>query len=137
MKNAAAILIITLLAMAINLAAAFAWVAVYSIFINPGQPDAFYMEYAQIASPISAIVAGIPILFAAGYLAARKHSKRTALFMGGSVGATYALLDSVIVVFAGIPVTQVGVFLLSYSTKIVAAFAGGWLAHRTTENKTQ
>ena len=49
-------------------ALAFAWVFLYSLLINPGQDDAHYTAYAQIASPISALITGAPLYFLAARL---------------------------------------------------------------------
>jgi hypothetical protein len=45
------------------IAAAFAWVAIYSYAVNPGHPASFYEEYAQYASPYVALVLGVPAFF--------------------------------------------------------------------------
>ena len=42
------------------IAAAVAWVAIYSYFVNPGHPAEFYQQYAQKSSPYIALLAGIP-----------------------------------------------------------------------------
>jgi hypothetical protein len=42
---------------------AFAWVAIYSLLIHPGEDNAYYQNYAKSASPIVSIVVGFPIWF--------------------------------------------------------------------------
>src|SRR6185436_12611970 len=42
---------------------AFAWVAIYSYLIHPGEQAAYYENYAKSASPIVSIVLGIPYWF--------------------------------------------------------------------------
>ena len=50
----------------VMIAAAFAWVAIYSHVLRPGQSLATYQAYAREASPIVSLVVGIPAFFAAG-----------------------------------------------------------------------
>jgi hypothetical protein len=44
-------------------AAAFAWVAIYSHLVNPGQSLAFYQEYAKGSSPYVSLLLGMPVFF--------------------------------------------------------------------------
>jgi cytochrome bd-type quinol oxidase subunit 2 len=52
----------------ILIAAAFAWVALYSYGVHPGESASYYQAYAENASPIVALVAGIPVFFLTGRL---------------------------------------------------------------------
>jgi hypothetical protein len=45
------------------IAAAFAWVAIYSYLVNPGQTAAFYEQYAESTTPYLALLLGIPAFF--------------------------------------------------------------------------
>jgi hypothetical protein len=47
------------------IAAAFAWVAIYSYFLNPGHTAGFYEQYAQATTPYLALLLGIPAFFIA------------------------------------------------------------------------
>jgi len=51
---------------ALMIACAFAWVFVYSVLIHPGGDDAHYQAYAQVASPVVAVVMAGPIFWAMG-----------------------------------------------------------------------
>jgi hypothetical protein len=42
---------------------AFAWVAIYSYLIHPGEGAAYYQDYAKSASPVVSIVLGMPYWF--------------------------------------------------------------------------
>jgi len=61
---------------AILIAAAVGWVAVYSYGLHPGESAAYYEAYAQDASPIVALVVGIPLFFLTGRLFRRMISDR-------------------------------------------------------------
>ena len=115
-------------AMALNVAAAFLWVLIYSMLIAPGQDEAAYQAYALRAAPWSSVVAGIPILLFAGWLLARWHGGgwRT----GICAGVAYVVLDSLILLAAGALFAFLGIEALSYATKLGAAACGGALADR-------
>lgn len=110
-------------AMALNVACAFLWVAIYSWLIAPGQSEAAYEAYAMRISPWSSVIAGMPILFGAGWLLARWHGGgwRT----GICAGLAYAVLDFAILLAAGVLVSMFGIVAVSLSTKIAAAALGG------------
>ncbi len=52
-----------LVAEAGQIAATFAWVAVYSYLVHPGETPAFYQRYAQVAGPWVSLIAGTPIFY--------------------------------------------------------------------------
>src|SRR5678810_1074466 len=55
---------------------AFAWVAIYSYLIHPGEVVAYYQNYAQLSGPILSIILGIPYWFFACRWVARKAGSR-------------------------------------------------------------
>jgi hypothetical protein len=112
------------LAMALNVLVAFAWVFIYSVAIAPGHDGAFYQAYAQRVAPISAILAGVPILFAAGWLAARGPRRDLAALVPA---AAYIILDLVLAAAGGLWPSAWSL-ALSYVTKLAAAWAGGRVA---------
>ena len=115
-------------AMALNVAMAFFWVFLYSILIAPGQDEAAYQAYAMRAAPWSSVIAGIPILFAAGWVLARWHGGgwRTGIF----AGLAYVVIDALILLAAGALLDLVAIVVLSFTTKLAAAALGGSLAGR-------
>lgn len=117
---------VALPAMALNIACAFGWVAIYAHLIAPGQGEAAYQAYAMWAVPWTAVIAGVPILFGTGWLVARWHGGgwRTGLW----AGAAYLAIDLTIDLLAGIAGAMLPILALSFSTKLVAAGLGGALA---------
>lgn len=115
-------------AMALNVAMAFLWVFIYSALIAPGQSEAAYEAYAMRVAPWSSVIAGIAILFAAGWLLARWHGGgwRT----GICAGVAYVVIDTLILLAAGVIVDLAGIVALSFVTKLAAAALGGSLAGR-------
>jgi hypothetical protein len=81
---------------AILIAVAVGWVAFYSYALHPGESATFYQAYAQDASPIVAVIAGIPVLFLTGRLFRRMLLDRaqatTLALVGISIVVTIALL---------------------------------------------
>jgi hypothetical protein len=115
-------------AMALNVACAFLWVAIYSHLIAPGQSEAAYEAYAMRATPWSAIIAGIPILFGAGWLLARWHGGGWRTGIG--VAIAYAAMDFLILLAFNALLVMPGIVLLSDATKLAAAALGGRIAAR-------
>jgi len=116
-------------AMALNIACAFAWVAIYAYLIAPGQSEAAYQAYAMRAVPWSAVIAGVPILLGVGWLVARWHGGgwRTGL----CAGAAYLAIDLAIVLMAGGAGAMLAILALSYATKLGASALGGALAGKS------
>jgi hypothetical protein len=71
---------------AILIAAAVGWVAFYSYALHPGESATFYEAYAQDASPIVALIAGMPLYFLTGRLFRRILSDRAKVTMLALVG---------------------------------------------------
>ena len=111
-----------------QIAAAFAWVALYSYVINPGQPAATYQAYAQTAAPWVSVIAGAPIF----YLAARRFSEAVPTAI--ALFALFLIADGVIRLTSGGPDTSMLLFqaAASYLSKFFACWLGGVHAARRT-----
>lgn len=128
---ALAIAVATMIA---NVAVSIAWVFVYSELIDPGRSNDFYNAYAQRVVPGSSIIAGIPILFAAGWWIARGRVRpvTTALL----VPAWYGAIDLAILLTVAANLASSGLIAVSFATKLLAAAAGGALAARMRQRPT-
>ena len=115
-------------AMVVNVAAAFGWVAIYSLAIAPGQSEAAYQAYAEQVAPWCSVIAGVPILFGAGWLRARSRRGASGWSLGMTVGVLYAVLDLSILLGAVGLAALTGVVGLSVVTKIAASAWGGRVA---------
>ena len=113
-------------AMILNIACAFAWVAIYSHLVAPGQGEAAYQAYALRAVPWSAVIAGVPILLGAGWLLARWHGGgwRTGIV----AGVAYMLIDIASQLAMGALGAMPGITALSNLSKLLASAWGGALA---------
>jgi hypothetical protein len=120
--------VIAFAAMVLNVAFSFLWVAIYSKIIAPGQGEAAYKAYAMRVAPWSSVIAGIPILFAAGWLLARWHGGGWEIGIWAAIA--YVLIDFLILVAARALGQFPMIVALSFATKLAAAALGGAMAQR-------
>ena len=119
-------LAVAVAAMVVNVACAFLWVAIYSMLIAPGQDEKAYKAYAERVAPLSSVIAGIPILFAAGWLLARWHGGGWQV--GICAAIAYIVIDTLILAAARALGAFPRIVALSFVTKLAAAALGGALA---------
>ena len=115
-------------AMVLNVVFAFLWVFIYSTFIAPGQGEAAYKAYAMRVAPWSSVIAGIPILFAAGWLLARWQGGGWQV--GICAAIAYVVIDILILAAARALGEYPTIVALSAATKLAAAALGGAMAQR-------
>jgi hypothetical protein len=116
--------------MILNVLASFAVVWFYSAFVEPGHPEAFYQAFALRAAPVSSVVAGMPLMFIAGMLIARRRIPRHALIAAAAMALLYIAVDAAILLAAKVSPGVWAWELLSYSTKLIAAIAGAAVGSR-------
>lgn len=119
-----------LVAMVAQIAAAFAWVALYSYLIHPGETPAFYQRYAEVASPWVSVVAGGPIF----YLICRwigSRARASAWPTAMALFGLYVLLDLTLVFAAGALSSRIiGILAASYFLKFLGCHLAGRSAAR-------
>jgi hypothetical protein len=103
---------------------AFAWVAIYSYVIHPGEELAYYENYAQFASPFVSVVLGIPFWFFACRWVGRKAGTR-AVAMCVCAWITLFIIDVSLIFLAKPEHFNWSMVALSHSTKLLAAYLGG------------
>lgn len=111
--------------MALNVAISFFVVWVYSL-VDPGHADSYYETLAMRVAPISSVIAGIPLMFLAGFLLAGRRSQRSALLVAGATALFYNLVDTGILLAADAGQDVWPWAALSYATKLLSALAGAW-----------
>lgn len=116
---------LALLAMAIGVLCVVLWVALYSEVIAPGLGEPYYRAYADRVAPMIGIVTGMPLLLAAGWLAARKAGGGAGWRSGIAVGIAYVIIDLPLLAMVAGGAIPWGYVALSYVTKIAAAALGG------------
>lgn len=118
---------VAVLVLILNLACAFVAVWLYSLFIAPGHPRAFYEAAALWISPWSAHVAGTILFLLAGYLTARRRPRRNPYLFALAFAAIYALIDAASVGFKGVMNLEMALSMLG---NLAAALAGAFVAAR-------
>lgn len=107
----------------VMIAAAFAWVAIYSYVLQPGQSLATYQAYARQASPIVALVVGIPAFFAAG-IWLRKRLGAAGFATAVAAGTLYLILEAAVMVSAAREPRVLGMFFANVPAKIGVLLLG-------------
>lgn len=105
------------------IAAAIAWVAIYSHVLRPGQDLASYEAYAREASPIVSLAVGIPAFFAAGIWLGRRLGP-AGFATAGATAALFLVLEAAVILWVAQEPRPVGMFLANIPTKIVALLLG-------------
>ncbi len=128
---------VALLVLISNVVVSIAYMFVYGYLINPGHPKEYYDQHVQVAAPYCSIVAGIPLMFLAGFWVAGWSGSHGLLGVKAAlvVWLAYAVIDLGIVLAASAKdglTTKMGVLVaVSILTKLVAAYAGGVIAVRS------
>lgn len=122
---------IAVLVMALNVAVTIVYMVVYGHLINPGHPKEFYQQHVQTAAPYCSIVAGMPLMFLAGWWVAGWWGGALGIKAALIVWLAYAIIDTGIVIAAGMNAKIALLVAVSLLTKLAAAYAGGLVALRS------
>ncbi|MEQ1605935.1 MAG: hypothetical protein ABL999_13810 [Pyrinomonadaceae bacterium] len=111
--------------MVVNVLISVLYVVVYSYAIDPGHDAGYYQAHAEFAAPYCSIVAGIPLMFLAGRWIGGKFPKGNSVKAALFVWLVYFILDFAIIAAAGALAQIAVLFIISFVTKLGAAFLGG------------
>ena len=115
---------VAILVLVANVAASILYMVVYGYVIEPGHEPQYYDDHIQVAAPYCSIVAGMPLMFLAGWWVAgwwaRSLGVRGALF----VWLAYTVIDLAILLAAGMSLRVGSLFVVSFATKLAAAYFG-------------
>jgi hypothetical protein len=114
-----------LMAEVAQIAATFAWVALYSYLVHPGETSAFYQRHAHAAGPWVSLLAGTPIFYlVCRWIGSRTPSRAWPTAM--ALFALFALVDFALIFAAGTPSSRIlGFVAASYLLKLLACHLGG------------
>ena len=115
---------VALLVLFLNVAASVAYMVVYSYMINTGHDEQFYREHIKVAAPYCSIVAGIPLMFLAGWWVAGWSGTQHAVQAALIIWLVYVLIDGAVVVAAGLTTRMAALVALSFLTKLAAVYVG-------------
>lgn len=113
--------------MVLNVAISFGVVWLYSSFLDPGHPASYYEAFAMRAAPISSVIAGVPLMFAAGFLIARGRPGRRGLLAAAALAFVYIVVDTAALLSVEAGRSMWMWAALSHATKLLAALAGAKL----------
>ncbi len=120
---------IALLVMVANIAASILYMVVYSYLIDPGHEKEYYDAHVQVAAPYCSIVAGIPLMFLAGWWVGGWWQGEFAVKSALVVWLTYAVIDVAIVLAAGLTSRMALLVAVSILTKLAAVYFGALFAN--------
>ena len=120
---------IALLVMIANIAASVLYMVVYSYVIDPGHEKEYYDAHVQVAAPYCSIVAGIPLMFLAGWWVGGWWQGEFAVKSALVVWLAYAVIDLAIILAAGVTSRVALLVAVSVLTKLVAIYFGALFAN--------
>jgi hypothetical protein len=115
---------VALLVIVVNILASILYMVVYGHVIAPGHEPQHYQEHIQIAGPYCSIVAGIPILFLAGWWVAGWWNRSLGLRGAFGVWLAYMVIDICVLLIAGLSLRVGLLFVVSFATKLAAVVWG-------------
>lgn len=130
---------VSLLVMALNVGLSVLYMVVYGHLVNPGHPQEYYQEHIKIAAPYCSIVAGMPLLFLAGFwVAGWSGASGTGTPLGAKAALVvwlgYAIIDIGVLLAAGMSTKIAVLCAVSLFTKLGAAYLGGIVAvHKASQ----
>ena len=121
---------LALLVMVVNLAVSILYMVVYSYLIDPGHEEQYYLNHIEVAAPYCSIVAGIPLMFLAGWWVGGWWESKFAVKAALVVWSAYALIDFGVLLAAGLTAGIAVLFAVSFLTKVIAVYLGALVASR-------
>ena len=121
---------VALLVLTVNVAISILYMVVYGHLIDPGHEEQYYRDHIKVAAPFCSIVAGIPLMFLAGWWVGSWWEGAFAVKAALLVWLAYALIDFIVVLAAGLTTRIAVLFAVSFLTKLAAAYFGALVAGR-------
>jgi hypothetical protein len=122
--RAASLVGVAVLVLVANVAASVLYMVVYSHLIDPGHEVQYYHDHMQVAGPYSSIVAGIPLMFLAGWWVAGWWQRTAGVKAALLVWLAYAVIDLAILLAVGISFAVGVLVIVSLATKLAAGYFG-------------
>jgi len=119
-----------LLVLVVNVAASFLYMVVYGHVIDPGHEEQYYHDHIKVAAPYCSIVAGIPLMFLAGWWVTGWWEGEFAIKAALVVWLSYALIDIGVLLAAGLTPKIAVLCVASLLTKLAAVCVGALVSGR-------
>lgn len=123
---------VALLVLVVNVALSILYMVVYGHLIDPGHEEQYYHDHIKVAAPYCSIVAGIPLMFLAGWWVGVWWEGVFAVKAALVVWLTYALIDVGVLLAAGLTPRIAVLSAVSLLTKLAAVYLGALVAGRRT-----
>lgn len=114
----------------VNMAIHALYMMAYYHFINPGQDTAHYHAHAKLSAPYASIFVGMPLMFLACRWVGKKFAARFSVTAALLVWLVYFLIDITVLVFTGEFGRPPLLLIISFVTKLAAAYLGGLAARK-------
>lgn len=124
-----------LLVMVLNVVASILYMVVYGHLINPGHPNEYYHEHVKVAAPYCSIVAGMPLMFLAGYWVTGWWAGQLGVKAALVVWLAYAIIDLAVLLAAGMTPKIALLVAVSILTKLAAVYLGALVAVHNAAQK--
>jgi hypothetical protein len=122
---------VAILVLVVNVGVSIVYMVLYGHLIDPGHDEQYYHEHIKVAAPYCSIVAGMPLMFLAGWWVAGWWGGQFAVKAALVVWLAYALIDISVLAAAGLTTRIAVLFAISFSTKLAAAYLGALVgSHR-------
>src|SRR5262245_46466101 len=122
---------VAVMVLIVNVSISILYMVVYSYLIDPGHDEQYYRTHVQFAAPYCSIVAGIPLMFVAGWWVSGWWESNFAIKAGLTVWLAYALIDLGSVMLAAKMTARLGLlFAISIATKLLAVYFGSLFGGR-------
>jgi len=118
------------LVLVVNVVVSILYMVVYSHLIDPGHEEQYYHDHIQVAAPYCSIVAGIPLMFLAGWLVGGWWEAEFAIKAGLTIWLAYVLIDIAVLLAAGMTGSVAVLFAVSFATKLAAVYFGALVGGR-------
>ena len=118
---------IAVLVLVANVTGSILYMVIYSYLIDPGHEKQYYDAHIQIAAPYCSIVAGIPLMFLAGWWVSGWWQGEFALKSALFVWFAYVVMDLAslaITLSVGLTARLAILVAISLITKLAAIYAG-------------
>ena len=119
-----------LLVLVVNVTASILYMVVYGHVIDPGHEEQYYHDHIKVAAPYCSIVAGIPLMFLAGWWVTGWWEGEFAIKAALVVWLSYALIDIGVLLAAGLTPKIAVLCVASLLTKLAAVCVGALVSGR-------
>jgi hypothetical protein len=121
---------IAILVMVVNIVGSILYMIVYGHVIDPGHEPAYYDAHVQVAAPYCSIVAGIPLMFLAGWWVSGWWDGKYAVGSALVIWVVYAAIDSAVLLAAGQSARIAVLVAISLAMKLASVYAGARFGSR-------